>query len=220
MSLKTWPHECLRKKCVEVDMSMQPDVAVLIPKMKALVTEYEAHGVAANQMGSNLRVCVVSSDRGKTHKVMINPSIRSMGGEATGDEACLSFPGVLVPVKRFAACEVEYLNEAFETVSEPLMGFNAIVAQHEIDHLDGITLFNRAPKVARAKIQRQITKALRTMKKMSQPQKMPKALYRQIQAALKNVANRQESGIGPDSGHESPELTTQSEPDGPLGQNA
>jgi peptide deformylase len=208
MSLKTWPHECLRKVCIEVDMSCEPDVALLLPKMKALVTEYEAHGIAANQVGSTLRVCVVSADRGKTHKVMINPKIINSGGEFIGDEACLSFPGVLVPIKRFAACEVEYLNESFEPQVEQLMGFDAIVAQHEIDHLDGITLFNRAPKVDKAKIQRQITKSLRTMKKMSQPQKMPKALYRQIQTALKNVANRQDSGIGPDLGQNSPELPT------------
>lgn len=192
MNLKTWPNKILMTKCVDVDVwNQQEEVASLIAEMKTIVTDFEAHGIAANQIGSNLRVCVVSSDRGKTHKVMINPCIIDRGGEFIGDEACLSFPGVLVRIKRSAVCEINYLDEFFQMHIEPLMGFDAIVAQHEIDHLDGITLFQRAPN--KGLVQRQLTKGIRTMKNAQKPQKMSSTLSRQIHAALKKVAQNKVS---------------------------
>jgi peptide deformylase len=191
MTLKTWPNSCLTTTCRFYDFSHKDELMKLVEEMKNIVTEYEAHGIAANQLGSDLRVCVISSDRGKTHKTMINPEIINRGGEFSGDEACLSLPGVLVPVKRSAACEVGYLNEQFEWHVEQLIGFEAVVVQHEVDHLNGITIMQSTHKVYRDRARRQLKKAVRAMKNMSNPRKMSSSLSREIKLALKKAANKQ-----------------------------
>jgi peptide deformylase len=190
MTLKTWPNSCLTTPTIFINDAAFADIGPLVQKMKNLVTEYEAHGIAANQIGEILSVIVVSSDRGKTHKVMVNPEIMSCGGEFCGDEACLSLPGVLVPVKRSAACEVEYVDEQGDVKREQLLGFEAVVVQHEIDHLHGITIMQSTHKVYRDRARRQLKKAIRTMKNMSNPQKASSNLAREIKLALKQVANK------------------------------
>jgi peptide deformylase len=70
--------------------------------------------------------------------VLINPEIITHSREtATEEEGCLSLPGVVIPVARFLSVTIRYLDEEGKEQERRLMGMDARVAQHEIDHLEG-----------------------------------------------------------------------------------
>ena len=97
-------------------------------------------GLACNQISMLKRVIVVFIS-GKW-LVLINPEIIPIvkAGRTTGKEMCLSVPGVKTFRKRYKKIEVFYLNESFEAKSIRLSRLSARIVQHEVDHLNGITI--------------------------------------------------------------------------------
>ncbi len=133
-----------------------------------LGTMYRANGIglAGTQIGRSESICVIDisgvdkatlgEDEAcncdvKMPLVMINPQIVSMCGTQTGQEGCLSFPGIFVSVKRAADVGVRFRNLNDEEVVISVKGFLARAVQHEVDHLNGVLLVDRmsvAQKVA------------------------------------------------------------------------
>ncbi|MCI8367614.1 MAG: peptide deformylase [Eggerthellaceae bacterium] len=103
-------------------------------------------GIAAPQVGVNKRLIVIDVDyTGKNDRdplVMINPEIVELWGDMeTAHEGCLSCPGVQIPITRPAFARVQYQDldgELWEIEGDGLLGR---CLQHEIDHLNGKTLF-------------------------------------------------------------------------------
>jgi peptide deformylase len=80
----------------------------------------------------------------------VNPAIVRRSDELeVDDEGCLSLQGVLVPVERPVAVALEALDLAGEQVMLELDGYPARVAQHELDHLDGVLILDRTTDEAR-----------------------------------------------------------------------
>ena len=104
-------------------------------------------GLAANQIGINKRVCVINV---KEPLVLINPRIVERSEkEFIFPEGCLSFPNKHVRTKRNVSVVVETDNHdgklSFSAENENINdAFECACVQHEIDHLDGITMFDRA----------------------------------------------------------------------------
>ena len=104
-------------------------------------------GLAANQIGINKRVCVINV---KEPMVLINPRIVERSTEEfIFPEGCLSFPNKHVRTKRNVSVIIETDNHegklSFSAESEDVNdAFECACVQHEIDHLDGITMFDRA----------------------------------------------------------------------------
>ena len=97
-------------------------------------------GLACNQIGILKRIIVVFIS-GKW-VVMVNPEIapNPKAGKTTAKEMCLSRPGVKTFRKRYKKIEVFYVNTYGEAVSLRLSRLSARIVQHEVDHLDGITI--------------------------------------------------------------------------------
>lgn len=114
---------------------MTPKLHVLIEDM--LDTMYEAMGVglAAPQVGILKRI--VTIDIGDGPIVLINPEILETAGEQTGDEGCLSVPGMTGQVTRPNYVKVKALNEDMEEVIYEGEELLARAFCHEIDHLEG-----------------------------------------------------------------------------------
>lgn len=94
-------------------------------------------GIAANQIGSPLRLCIITTHDGKLIK-MVNPrKIFTSYKEHLGIEGCLSLPGKAYKVKRASTLVVAYLDEKGLPDRLTLEGRDAVVAQHELDHLEG-----------------------------------------------------------------------------------
>lgn len=124
----------LSKKSRTVD-KMTPRIGELITDM--LDTMYDAMGVglAAPQVGILKRIVVI--DVGEGPIVLINPEILETSGEQTGDEGCLSVPGMAGQVTRPNYVKVKALDVNMEEQIYEGEGLLARAFCHEIDHLDG-----------------------------------------------------------------------------------
>ena len=114
--------------------------------LKELTESENGIGLAANQIGINKRVCVINV---KEPIILINPRIVEHSEEQfVFPEGCLSFPGKHVRTGRYVEVTVEADNHegklSFSAESEDINdAFECACVQHEIDHLDGITMFER-----------------------------------------------------------------------------
>ena len=95
-------------------------------------------GLAANQIGINKQVCIVRTK--KSSISLINPFIISFNKPIIVDgEGCLSFPDKTVKTRRYH--EIHVIDDLNEEMF--LTGLEAICVQHEVDHLNGITMMDR-----------------------------------------------------------------------------
>jgi peptide deformylase len=111
-------------------------------------------GLAANQAGLNLRLVVIELE-GDLFK-LVNPCIVKKSGKTAILEGCLSFPELELKVKRAKKVWISYLNEKGEPLHLETDGVLAIIVQHEIDHLNGISFIDRVPFWQRIKISGQL----------------------------------------------------------------
>ncbi len=142
----TYPAEVLKKPTQRVD-EIDREIEQLIRDMLDTMYHAEGVGLAANQIGVPLSVMVIDTtpkeDAPDLKLVLINPEIISSEGKLKYKEGCLSFPGLSVEVERAKKVKVKALNEHGEPVEIELEDFPAIVFQHELDHLKGITFIDR-----------------------------------------------------------------------------
>ena len=99
-------------------------------------------GLAAPQIGLKKRLILIHTPA--FQKVILNPVITKQTEKLmTSEEGCLSFPGKLVEVKRFKRITVEGFCPDWEPMKIKLSNLESAVIQHEIDHLNGITITSR-----------------------------------------------------------------------------
>ncbi|MFI3289452.1 MAG: peptide deformylase [Rikenellaceae bacterium] len=137
--------EVLRK--VSEDITPEyPDLEKLIEDMYLTLDTCEGVGLAAPQIGKNIRLFIVDcTPWGEEHpelaeykKVFINAEIYEDSEETDlFEEGCLSLPGLHEKVRRPIAIRMRYLDEKFEEHDELFEGLPARVIQHEYDHLEG-----------------------------------------------------------------------------------
>ena len=179
MRIRTYPEAILRKVSEEVPVNEISDYFDLMEAMEKVIIDFNALGLAAVQIGELTRIVGIMSEVTKKPYFMINPKIIQSGGTQIGPEACLSFPNVVVNITRKSYIKVEYYTKTGELKTEELMGKEAIVVQHEIDHLNGVTLYQSAPQAMRGSITRKLKvgrrrlakydKFQRRLKKFSEP---------------------------------------------------
>jgi peptide deformylase len=134
----------------------------LVTDMKDTMYLAEGAGLAAIQIGEPLRLFIIDPEvAGRTADdpplVLANPELLSISEEEqTGDEGCLSFPGIFVPVKRGQRARVRAQDvdgKSFEVEGEALF---ARALQHENDHLTGRLLVDMVGPVKRQIIKRKM----------------------------------------------------------------
>lgn len=144
-------HPVLRKVSEPIDAEY-PDLKVLIEDMYACMYASEGVGLAAPQIGRNIKLIVIDAspfgedfpecaDRKLT---LINPELEVLEGDkVTRGEGCLSLPGISENVSRVEHIRLRWLDENFEAHDEEISGFLARIVQHEYDHLDGKLYIDR-----------------------------------------------------------------------------
>ena len=109
--------------------------------LEILKDEPNAIGLAANQVGVDARVCVVAVNR---PIILINPKIIEKKGRSFFQESCLSFPSDYVMTERWTDIVVRASNHRQDLVfSFDKDALECVCVQHEIDHLNGITMHDR-----------------------------------------------------------------------------
>lgn len=127
-----------------------PALHTLLADMAETMAAEGGIGLAANQLvGVNARALVLRPDPDAPVVEMINPAVTAGRGRAKSREGCLSFPGAYEWVERAAAVTVSYLDRDGQPRTQDLTGLAAVVAQHEIDHLDGKTIVDRMGPIKR-----------------------------------------------------------------------
>jgi peptide deformylase len=119
--------------------------------MAALMHDANGVGLAATQVGVLRRVFVFRrhDDDGSSLTVVNGRIVERSDEGATDDEGCLSLQGVLVPVERHEAVTLEGRAVDGSSLRLELADLDARVAQHELDHLDGILIIDRTTPEAR-----------------------------------------------------------------------
>ncbi len=137
----TFEHPVLHqrsRKVARVDTSIQR----LLDDLTETMLDAPGAGLAANQIGVPLRVCVVKGDENQIWG-LVNPAIVKTAGTQVGYEGCLSKPGWVGEVERHESVVVKGLNRHGKEVRIKSTGFTARAFQHELDHLDGILFTDR-----------------------------------------------------------------------------
>lgn len=137
--------DILRKNCREVT-EINSRIKILVEDMIETMQSAQGVGIAAPQVGVARRVCVVAPPE-KDIITMINPVILSTEGEQEGNEGCLSVPGMVGTVKRPYKIKVQYKDIDGNEIIKELEDFDAVIASHEIDHLDGILYSDKATEM-------------------------------------------------------------------------
>lgn len=141
---------CFPAKIVEWDSLILNKVSTKIPNYKSeqfkqiikqmfkLLEENKGVGLAAPQIGIHERYFIISYNGKKL--VCIDPKIQKATGEQIFEEGCLSFPDFFKEITRPSEIKVSFLNENGNKRVTRLKGFEATIFQHELDHLNGVTI--------------------------------------------------------------------------------
>jgi peptide deformylase len=155
LPILTWPDPRLSKVCDPVDDPAT--VADLVRDMFEAMYAAPGRGLAAPQVGVMQRLFVMDptwKEGTKTPYVCINPRIIATSDTVSSNsEACLSIPGVSAEVVRATRITLAYSDLDGVSHEEDLTGFAATCAQHELDHLDGLVIFDRLSPESRAAIE-------------------------------------------------------------------
>ena len=144
LRITKYGEDILRQKLKPVNYAdIAPRLPQLLADMEETCLAVRGVGLAANQIGLDLRLAVIllpdpkDEDAPPTRYVIINPEILSKRGEALEEEGCLSLPGLWADVKRATDVTVKYVDEHGVEQVKRARGLLAKAFQHEVDHLDG-----------------------------------------------------------------------------------
>lgn len=149
MNILLFPNPVLREKSKSVK-AFDKKLAVFTQRLTELMyINRGCVGVAAPQTGALARIVVADASRhknaGDTHGlvVLINPEITEKSGSCTNREGCLSVPDFTGNVERPEVVKIKYQDITGRLRVFEASGFEAIVLQHEMDHLDGVLFIDR-----------------------------------------------------------------------------
>ena len=148
LKLYEYPEPVLKKKAEKV-IKVDADVQKLLDDMLETMYASAGVGLAAPQIGENVRIFVLdvsTNDEPLNPIVFINPKIIKKSGACVSHEGCLSFPEAFTDVRRYANVMVKALDSNGRSfVLEAKEGtLLARCIQHEFDHLDGVLFIDHA----------------------------------------------------------------------------
>lgn len=156
LSIVKSPDPMLNTVCEPCDLK-DKSLKRLAKQMAQAMYKNNGCGLAAPQVGELIRLVVIDCDQdddtiGRNPIVLVNPVLMETKGDPViEEEGCLSCPGISVPIARPPWARVRYYDldgELWELEGDGLLGR---CLQHELDHLDGVTMFERCAPADRVK---------------------------------------------------------------------
>jgi len=145
LKIITSPNPILRKKSAEIKKNdlISKGMRKLCLDMVKTMLDKDGVGLAAPQIGKNIRLCAINTAEGQI--CLINPKItKKSWAREWGEEGCLSIPDIFGEVNRHKKIICKYLDINQKESEIKADGLLARVIQHEIDHLDGILFIDKA----------------------------------------------------------------------------
>jgi len=149
--IRKYPDPVLRKKAALVKL-IDDDLRKLVDDMVDTMYAEPGVGLAAPQIGVSLRLIVTDITVGEKPDsliVLVNPRIVSTSGRVIDEEGCLSIPNIRAEIPRAESVEIRGWDLDQQEVSVKGQGYLARAFQHEMDHLDGILIWDRMSKIQR-----------------------------------------------------------------------
>lgn len=169
LPIYAYGHPILRKETEEIDENY-PELAQLIEDMFETMYHTKGMGLAAPQIGKNIRLFLVDTEQLDTEEreeeasefikeVFINPIILDESGKRWEyEEGCLSIPDIRGNVARQPKVRIEYYNANFELQDKIFDGITARVIQHEYDHLEGVLFVDLLKPIKKRFVQKRLNK--------------------------------------------------------------
>lgn len=162
-TIRTYPDDVLRQKAEPVSDVRDTEIQTLIDDMAETMYDAPGVGLAANQVGVPLRICVIDTS-GKDQEgpllVLINPEITAAEGRESCEEGCLSVPGYFYDVTRAERVTVSFLDRSGTPTELSAEGLLARAIQHEMDHMDGVLFVDRMSLIKKEMFRRRFKHAL------------------------------------------------------------
>jgi peptide deformylase len=142
LPLTLYPSETLKTPGEKIPRNEIASLKALREDMIETMYKERGVGLAAQQIGKTLQMCVIDVDG--TVYTLFNPKITSSSQQMhTDEEGCLSVPGKFFPIERHWKVTVRYLDENGLQQKMRASGLLARAIQHEVDHLNGILILDR-----------------------------------------------------------------------------
>ncbi len=155
LQIVEFPNPVLRRPTKPVTV-FDDNLKTFVDEMTIAMKDDDGVGIAAPQVGVSKKIAVVCIEGDRY--VLINPKIVLSEGEQSGEEGCLSFPGIFGEIKRAARVVVECQDETGAKRRHDVDGFTARAFQHEIDHLEGKLLIDHFSPMKRELIRKRLIK--------------------------------------------------------------
>lgn len=152
LPIKIYSCPILRKKSrkLKAEELQEKKIKQFISDMEKTMLEKDGVGLAAPQVGHNLRVVVIKTEEGNL--VLINPKIlRKSWRKDLMEEGCLSLPEIFGLVKRPTRIKLVALDKNGKRIKFKAVGYFARVIQHEVDHLEGVLFIDKAQEIVKGK---------------------------------------------------------------------
>jgi len=150
--------DILRKKCEKIE-KIDESIKTFVNKMKRIMIEKNGVGLAAPQVGKAIQLVIVDPSVGENPEEflpLINPEIINSEGEESGEEGCLSVPGILLQIKRSTNITIRALDLEGKEFTKDFSDFKARVIQHELDHLNGTLIIDKVSSLKRQFVKKEI----------------------------------------------------------------
>ncbi|MEK7514959.1 MAG: peptide deformylase [Patescibacteria group bacterium] len=156
MEIVTIPQKILKEPMPDVpdDWFGGEHLLSLIADMRTAMLAASGVGLAANQVGQQLRLFVIDAELAKEHGIpdaFANPEITEYSKDTDVlEEGCLSIPGTYIPIFRAKKVMFKGYDAQGKKYKFRARGFIARVLQHETDHLNGTVIADRAKEQKKA----------------------------------------------------------------------
>lgn len=167
LPIRTYPDPVLRVECSEVTRFAE-DLRRLVDDMVATMHAAPGIGLAASQVGVEVRVAVVDLSTGEDPsalRILVNPRLDQAEGKEVEVEGCLSIPDLSDRVERPARLRVRAQDAAGDPWQEVVEGWLARAICHEVDHLDGVLFVDRLRGLRRERARRHLKRMARQQEK-------------------------------------------------------
>jgi peptide deformylase len=160
LPIRRFPDPVLKEKALPVE-KIDKEIKKLVKNMAETMYDAPGVGLAANQVGVLKQIVVVDVD--DELLALINPKITFYSDEVEdGEEGCLSVGAeIQIVIPRSVQVTVETLNERGEKIEIEADGMLARAFQHEIDHINGITILDRTSPEEKRRALRELSALLR-----------------------------------------------------------
>jgi len=182
LPIYTYGNAVLRKLAEPIPTDY-PELSTLITNMFETMYHAEGVGLAAPQVGMAIRLLVIDlaplkeddPKLGDFKVVMINPTLLERSAEeVSGEEGCLSIPGIHENVLRAVKIKMSYFDADFLEHIEEYEGYKARVVQHEYDHLEGNLFTDKVTPIRRQLLKSKLTNIVKGKTSCSYKTKMAK----------------------------------------------